>query len=158
MSAGLRIKADDEIVDGKYVEVAKDRTKTKSSHRSLPLVPPFEALLMELKRKQAENRELCGSCYCETYREYIYVNPMGYRIKPGYLTQAFPEFLENHGLRRIRFHDLRHPDVKQATKNNEYLIGFLKIMRIDTLLQVHYSPFLSSKASWRVVSISIRLS
>ena len=96
------------IVDGKYVEVARDRTKTKSSHRSLPLVPPFEALLMELKRKQAENRELCRSCYCEDYRDYIYVNPMGYRIKPGYLTQAFPEFLESHGLRRIRFHDLRH--------------------------------------------------
>ena len=43
-------------------------------------------------------------------------------------------------------------------KNNEYLIEFLKIMRIDTLLQVHYSPFLPAKASWRVVSISIRLS
>ena len=88
--------------------IVRDRTKTKSSHRSLPLVPPFEALLMELKRKQAENRELCRSCYCEDYRDYIYVNPMGYRIKPGYLTQAFPEFLEKHGMRRIRFHDLRH--------------------------------------------------
>ena len=104
------------LIDGKYVEVAKDRTKTKSSHRSLPLVPPFEALLMELKRKQAENRELCRNCYCETYRDYIYVNPMGYRIKPGYLTQAFPEFLEKHGMRRIRFHDLRHPYVKHTTK------------------------------------------
>ena len=33
---------------------------------------------------------------------------MGERVKPGYLTQGFPEFLENHGMRRIRFHDLRH--------------------------------------------------
>ncbi len=33
---------------------------------------------------------------------------MGDRVKPGYLTQAFPAFLENHGMRRIRFHDLRH--------------------------------------------------
>ena len=96
------------IVDGKHVEVAKDRTKTKSSHRSLPLVPPFEALLMKLKKEQSENRELCGNSYCKDYLDYIYVNQMGYRIKPGYLTQAFPEFLEKHGMRRIRFHDLRH--------------------------------------------------
>ena len=33
---------------------------------------------------------------------------MGERIKPGYLTQTFPEFLEKRGMRRIRFHDLRH--------------------------------------------------
>ena len=42
------------------------------------------------------------------YRDYIYVNQLGERIKPGYLTQAFPAFLEKHGMRRIRFHDLRH--------------------------------------------------
>ena len=96
------------LVDGKYVEVARDRTKTKSSHRSLPLVPPFEALLMELKQKQAENRELCKRSYCEDYSDYVYVNAMGKRIKPAYLTQAFPVFLEQHGMRHIRFHDLRH--------------------------------------------------
>ena len=96
------------IVDGKYVELAKDRTKTKFSHRSLPLVPPFEALLKELSKKQEEYMDLCGNSYCEDYLDYVYVNAIGQRIKPGYLTQAFPEFLEKHGLRRIRFHDLRH--------------------------------------------------
>ena len=96
------------IVDGKYVELAKDRTKTKFSHRSLPLVPPFEALLKELRKKQEEYMDLCGNSYCEDYLDYVYVNAIGQRIKPGYLTQAFPEFLEKHGLRRIRFHDLRH--------------------------------------------------
>jgi hypothetical protein len=33
---------------------------------------------------------------------------MGELIKPNYLTQAFPAFLKNHGMRPIRFHDLRH--------------------------------------------------
>ena len=96
------------IVDGKYVELAKDRTKTKSSHRSLPLVPPFEALLKELRKKQEEYMDLCGNSYCKDFLDYVYVNAIGQRIKPGYLTQAFPEFLEKHGMRRIRFHDLRH--------------------------------------------------
>ena len=95
-------------LDGKSVEIEKDRAKTKSSNRSLPLVAPFEALLKELKKKQEENKRLCGKSYCREYTDYIYVNELGERIKPGYLTQAFPAFLEKHGMRRIRFHDLRH--------------------------------------------------
>ena len=30
------------------------------------------------------------------------------RVRANYLTSEFPKFLEDHGLRRIRFHDLRH--------------------------------------------------
>ena len=30
------------------------------------------------------------------------------RMRANYLTSAFPKFLESHGLRRMRFHDLRH--------------------------------------------------
>lgn len=29
-------------------------------------------------------------------------------MRANYLTSAFPKFLESHGLRRMRFHDLRH--------------------------------------------------
>ena len=29
-------------------------------------------------------------------------------MKPGYITQQFPKFLEKNGLKRIRFRDLRH--------------------------------------------------
>lgn len=88
--------------------IQKDRTKTKSSHRTLPLVKPFENLLLAIRDKQDANRRICGNCYCRDYLDYVYVNEMGELIKPNYLTQAFPDFLERHGLRRIRFHDLRH--------------------------------------------------
>ena len=37
-----------------------------------------------------------------------YVNPMGRRIRPNFLSQHFPEFLTAHDMKRIRFHDLRH--------------------------------------------------
>ena len=49
-----------------------------------------------------------GRQYCEDYKDYVYLNATGHRIKPAHLTQAFPEFLEKHGMRHIRFHDLRH--------------------------------------------------
>ena len=44
------------------------------------------------------------------------VNEMGERWKPRYLSDGFKRILEQNGLRRIRFHDLRHPYVKHTTK------------------------------------------
>lgn len=35
-------------------------------------------------------------------------NTMGYLIKPGYVTQHFRLVCDNHELKHIRFHDLRH--------------------------------------------------
>ena len=96
------------FIDGKVVLVEKNRTKTKSSFRTLPLVPPFEQLLKKLKKEQDYNREICGNCYNNDYSEYIYVNQLGKIMRPDYLTEQFPKFLEKNGMRRIRFHDLRH--------------------------------------------------
>jgi integrase len=95
-------------LDGKYVLVAADQTKTASSKRTLPLVPQFRARLLALKAGQEENRRLCGASYNGKYEDYIYVNEVGERIDPTYISSAFPRFVVKHGLRRIRFHDLRH--------------------------------------------------
>lgn len=103
-------------IDGKSKIIQKDRTKTKASYRSLPLVPPFEEVLYRLKAEQELNRKLCGRSYCRQYTDYIYVNEIGELVKPGYITQHFPLVLEKNGMRKIRFHDLRHPYVKPTTK------------------------------------------
>ena len=71
-------------------------------------MPPFEELLIRLKAEQQNYRELCGSSYNKKYLDYVYVNQLGNIIKPAYLTEQFPKFLERNGMRRIRFHDLRH--------------------------------------------------
>ena len=70
-------------IDGKTRIVASDTTKTKSSYRSLPLVKPFEEILLKMKREQEENKRLCGRCYCQDYLDYIYVNQIGEIVKPG---------------------------------------------------------------------------
>ncbi|WP_291019843.1 hypothetical protein [Faecalibacterium sp.] len=41
---------------------------------------------------------------------------MGNLIQPDSVTTGFPQLLKENGLRRIRFHDLRHPYVKHTTK------------------------------------------
>ena len=96
------------MVDGKYQIVAKDRTKTKSSMRSLPLVADFESYLLGLKDRQEENKRLCGKSYNYDYDGYIYVDDMGNLTKPGYVTQHFGIVLSKNSLPKIRFHDLRH--------------------------------------------------
>ena len=40
--------------------------------------------------------------------DYVFTDEMGNRIKPRYIEDAFPKILERNGLRKIRFHDLRH--------------------------------------------------
>lgn len=95
-------------VDGKEVTIQKDRTKTKSSYRTLPLVPPFEELLHRLRQEQLINQKVCGNAYCQKYLDYIYVNAIGELVKPNFITQHFEIVLKNNGLKKIRFHDLRH--------------------------------------------------
>lgn len=95
-------------IDGKQVVVKRDRAKNKSSLRSLPLVPPFEKLLLEIREQQKRNMEQCGNSYSTANLEYIYLDKLGNLISPEYISDHFAIFLRNKGLRRIRFHDLRH--------------------------------------------------
>lgn len=95
-------------LDGKKVQVAQDTTKTKSSMRTLPLVPVFKERLLALREQQDEHRRVCGRCYDRQYLDYICVDEMGTLLSPNYLSAAFPKLLEKNGLRHIRFHDLRH--------------------------------------------------
>ena len=95
-------------LDGKRVLVASDTTKTKSSMRTLPLVPFMRERLLTLKEEQQENRRLCGRSYIKDYLEYVCVNEIGDLIKPHYVTESFPKLLKANGLRHIRYHDLRH--------------------------------------------------
>ena len=95
-------------LDGKRVLVASDTTKTKSSMRTLPLVPFMRERLLALKEEQQENRRLCGRSYIKEYLEYVCVNEIGDLIKPHYVTESFPKLLKAKGMRQIRYHDLRH--------------------------------------------------
>ncbi len=95
-------------LNGKHIEVVSDSAKTKSSMRTLPLVPVFRELLLQKKKDQQRYQKLCGRSYCTDYQEYVCVNQIGERIKPNCLSDSFKQILTNNGLRMIRLHDLRH--------------------------------------------------
>ena len=103
-------------VDGKQTEIEQQSAKTKSSLRTLPLIGSFREYFMQVKEAQELNKQVCGNCYNYEYDGFVFVDELGERMRVEYLTNAFPKFLESHGLRRMRFHDLRHPYVKHTTK------------------------------------------
>ena len=95
-------------LEGKHVLIQADRAKTKSSLRTLPLVDTFAERLRALKEQQACNEKICGGCYNQKYKGYVFVNEMGDLILPNSVTEGFSKLLAVNGLRKIRFHDLRH--------------------------------------------------
>ena len=95
-------------VDGKQTEIEQQSAKTKSSLRTLPLIGSFREYFLQVKEAQELNKKVCGNCYNHEYDGFVFVDELGERMRANYLTSAFPKFLEDHGLRRMRFHDLRH--------------------------------------------------
>lgn len=95
-------------IDGQYQIIAADTTKTRSSRRTLPLVPTVREMLLRLKEQQEQNQKICGQSYSREFADYICVNKLGERIRPAYLSSCFSKALEQNHLRHIRFHDLRH--------------------------------------------------
>ena len=95
-------------LDGKQTEIEQQSAKTKSSLRTLPLIGSFREYFLQVKEAQELNKQVCGNCYNYEYDGFVFVDELGERMRANYLTSAFPKFLENHGLRRMRFHDLRH--------------------------------------------------
>ena len=100
----VREKHGDQII----AVVREQTTKTDSSMRVLPLCPYTYQYFSNLRQYQLYQQNLCGSSYDMRYTDFVCVDQMGTLLQPDYITQKFQQVLEKYGLRRIRFHDLRH--------------------------------------------------
>lgn len=86
----------------------KDRTKNKSSYRTLPLFDDIANMLLDAKEKQQSFKKAFGNSYIKKYLNYVFVKPDGNIVRPDYVTQHFSILLDKNNMRHIRFHDLRH--------------------------------------------------
>ena len=136
-------------VNGKFVPVGEDVLKTKSSFRTLPLIPAVEKLILAEKEKQEMYRRLFKKSYCRDYLEYICVDQCGRLLRPNYVTEHFSWIIEKYGLRKIRFHDLRHPYVKHTTKKYNSEKQKTQATKMDLIAWVfRFCTFNYSKRSW----------
>ena len=88
--------------------VGYDVMKTKSSFRTLPLLPNIREALLEEKAKQKEMQEMFGKGYNKDYLDYVNVDAIGNIYNPDCVSEHFAVLLKRHELRKIRFHALRH--------------------------------------------------
>ncbi len=74
---------------------ASDCTKTSTSRRAFQLLPEIKELLLEYEKTAPIS-------------DYIFCNQDGSPLNPDGVTQRFKRVLKKHGLKDMRFHDLRH--------------------------------------------------
>ncbi|MBQ8163809.1 MAG: site-specific integrase [Clostridia bacterium] len=74
----------------------------------MPLIPIVKEVLLEEKAKQEEMQTVFRGAYSTRYSEYVCVDALGNLLRPQYVTEHFKVILSKNGLKRIRFHDLRH--------------------------------------------------
>ena len=100
----VKEKEGDEI----HTVVRENTTKTEYSNRSLPLCQYTYNYLWSVKCHQEQQRQLCGNCYNMQFLDFVCVDDIGMLLQPDFVSQKFQKLLTKYGLRRIRFHDLRH--------------------------------------------------
>ena len=94
--------------NGKTIVYAEDKLKTKSSYRTLPLIPVVEEKLLEHKAKLERNQKLFGNSYCKEYMDYVCVDEMGKLFRPNFVSDHFGWLLKKYGLKKLTFTELRH--------------------------------------------------
>ena len=87
-------------------EVISNRTKTKSSRRTLPIPDEIIPTFRKIYVKQAEQRLAAGPAYIDG--DWFCRFPDGGRFHPDYITRAFNNLLKKNKLPHITFHELRH--------------------------------------------------
>jgi integrase len=99
------IKIEHTVVRFSSVEY-KDKTKSRTSMRTFPILEDVRDVLLKLREEQSANRKVFGSSYENS--DYVFSWQNGRLYRTDYVTRAFKKVLKKHGLRVIRFHDLRH--------------------------------------------------
>lgn len=107
-TVSIRHKILQENTEKGTVLTGMDVMKTKSSYRTLPLIPYMEEELLKEKAHQEEMKQVMRSGYNKKYMEYVCVDAIGNLIRPRYASEHFQVILTRNDLRQIRFHDLRH--------------------------------------------------
>ena len=147
-------------IDGVTQFIFKDRSKSDSGYRTLPLFDFIADLLKEYKNKYEENKKFFGNTYVNDYSEYICLMENGELMKPGFLSQKFSEILDKNNLRHIRLHDLRHSCGTLLVRNSVPLKDiqiWLGHSNFQTTLRYAHADVENKKVSANVIENKLAL-
>ena len=104
----VTVTNENEDIETKTTMITKNKTKNKSSYRTLPLFKEIEELLLCTRKMQEYYMSIFKDSYNKKYKDYVCLDELGNLRKPDYVSHKFKQILRNNNLREIRFHDLRH--------------------------------------------------
>ena len=103
----VRRTATQQTIGGRNTITIKPYTKNRHS-KTFVITDNLTGLLQKLCSEHAQNEKLFGSAYVQDWDGYIMRYKDGQLISPNALTRAFSQFIEKHGFKKVRYHDLRH--------------------------------------------------
>lgn len=83
--------------------------KTSASIRSFPIPDMVISFLKELKIKQDKQKK--NKHYNQQWIDFICVRDNGDLIPLEYISRTFPKICQKAGLKRLKFHELRHTNI-----------------------------------------------
>lgn len=112
---------------GKNIVTIKPRTKNSTS-RQLTLAAELRPYIEDLLNDNQRYEQEFGKAYDQTWRGHIMRYPDGKLVTPNALTNRYNRFLREHGIKKIRFHDLRHSCASIMAANGESLQTIQEIL------------------------------
>lgn len=124
--------------DGSSRVIQTETMKTQASRRTFPLHPQTRALMLGVRAEQAGEGK--GA---------IFIAKNGRPMRADGLSKRFCHFLQQNGLPKIQFHDLRHPYVKHTTKKYNSEKQKTQATKMNLIAWVfRFCTFNYSKRSW----------
>ena len=87
-------------------EILREKTKTDSSYRELPIDDTMTKYFTSLKEKREKYKRYFGNQYSDA--NFVCCWEDGSPLRVNYLSDAFGRFLKKNNMPHIRLHDLRH--------------------------------------------------
>lgn len=104
-----KITIGNSLIEGEKRELLnRKKLKTKSSYRTIELIPEVENFLLNLKERQNHFKDMFKSSYNKKFLDNICVKENGDLIKLDYITKKFKEITQKLGYEDVHFHCLRH--------------------------------------------------
>ena len=131
-------------LNGTFQVTQTNELKTEASRRAFTLTPTIRELLLNRRMRADNNRKQWGNCYNHDFDEYVFTLENGDLLTPDKVSNRFRAFIKRKGLKKIRYHDLRHPYVKHKTKS--FLRNF-RFFQGQSLLPITFPPHKSLSLS-----------
>ncbi|MCM1478870.1 MAG: site-specific integrase [Muribaculaceae bacterium] len=121
-------------IDGKWRDVYDDTLKTEASHGKYIL---NDYVCEYFRHLYKHNQSLISNV--DDYKDFVCVNAVGERLKLDFVTQKFSKILKENGLRKIRFHDLRHSVLDYLAKHFDpkAVQGFARHANFQTTFDIY---------------------